>query len=244
MLNKEVGSRLYDLRSEKGLTQSEVASALNMGQNQLSRLEKGERTCNIWTLVDFAKYYNVSTDYLLGLTKNSSTDTDVQTVCKATGLSQKAAEVLTGCTAVEDSLVEAIAEDTGVNAEELQTSSERLSKIRNKRRSKVLSALLEYDMGNQFFDRLLDYFDSDYVQFANNVYEAMQAADGDIDAHEYISKDYNFSGSVVVRNKNQNTLCYVGSPSFVDAVLLHTVEREIDNIRREYRKANTPPWLR
>jgi hypothetical protein len=42
-----------------------------------------------------ARYYGVSTDYLLGNTPNATTDEKLQGVCKYTGLSEKAVENLT-----------------------------------------------------------------------------------------------------------------------------------------------------
>lgn len=243
MSNQEIGERLIELRRERGLTQAQVADAMHMKQNQLSRLEKGERSLTIQTLQEFAEYYKVTTDYLLGLTNNSSINADVQAVCACTGLSQKAAEAL--CVQPD---FRKIAEESSdeINCTEEKIASYLKYRYDQQKRSKsiVLSALLEYDMDNTFFDRLLDYFESDYIKFANSSYEADQAREGDIDMDDYISGEYNFSGAVTIRNKKRRSLAYVGSPTFVDAVLLHAVENEINRIRKKYRDDNMLPWLK
>ena len=50
----------------------------------------GERTANIDLLKKISEHYNISADYLLGLTDNATVDTNLQAVCEYTGLSDKA----------------------------------------------------------------------------------------------------------------------------------------------------------
>ena len=56
------------LRKERGLSQKQAASDLNISQALLSHYEKGVRECGLDFLVRAAEYYDVSTDYLLGRT--------------------------------------------------------------------------------------------------------------------------------------------------------------------------------
>jgi len=63
--------RIRDLREDKDYTQSQVAADLNIAQNTLSQYENGVLNIPNKILIAMAKYYNVSTDYLLGLTDNS-----------------------------------------------------------------------------------------------------------------------------------------------------------------------------
>ncbi len=60
--------RLKEIREDRDLTQSEIAKILHMSQVQYSRYETGLRSIPIHKLAILAKYYGVSTDYLLGLT--------------------------------------------------------------------------------------------------------------------------------------------------------------------------------
>ena len=57
--------RLKELRKEKNLTQLQLAMALNMSQNTISRYETGERQAGYDELIRFADYFRVSIDYLL-----------------------------------------------------------------------------------------------------------------------------------------------------------------------------------
>lgn len=60
--------RIKDLREDRDITQKEIADYLKITQQQYSLYEKGKRTLPIDLLIELSKYYNVSTDYLLGLT--------------------------------------------------------------------------------------------------------------------------------------------------------------------------------
>ena len=60
--------RIRDLREDNDLTQKDVAKFLNVRQNTYSQYENGQRQLPIECLVLLAKFYNTSTDYILGLT--------------------------------------------------------------------------------------------------------------------------------------------------------------------------------
>lgn len=60
------GDRLARLREERGLTQVELSSELNIGENQIWRYENGTKPRNE-ILTKIAEFFNVSTDYLLGI---------------------------------------------------------------------------------------------------------------------------------------------------------------------------------
>lgn len=64
--------RLKELRKQRHLSQVRLAIDLNMTQNSISRYETGAREANYETLIQFADYFGVSTDYLLGRTNNPS----------------------------------------------------------------------------------------------------------------------------------------------------------------------------
>ena len=63
--------RLRDLREDRDFTQKQVAEYLHIKQNTYCQYESGRRQIPIETLVALAKYYKVSTDYILGLTNTS-----------------------------------------------------------------------------------------------------------------------------------------------------------------------------
>ena len=60
--------RLRDLREDRDLKQKEIAEYLHIKQNTYSQYENGQRQLPIDALIALAKFYNVSTDYILELT--------------------------------------------------------------------------------------------------------------------------------------------------------------------------------
>ena len=60
--------RLKALRKDRNVSQLKLALDLNMNQNSISRYETGEREADYETLIQFADYFDVSLDYLLGRT--------------------------------------------------------------------------------------------------------------------------------------------------------------------------------
>ena len=61
--------KLRDLREDLDLTQKQIADYLNIRQNTYSQYENGQRQIPIDALIQLAKFYKTSTDYILGLTK-------------------------------------------------------------------------------------------------------------------------------------------------------------------------------
>ena len=61
--------KLRDLREDLDLTQKQIADYLNIRQNTYSQYENGQRQIPIEALIQLAKFYKTSTDYILGLTK-------------------------------------------------------------------------------------------------------------------------------------------------------------------------------
>ncbi len=59
--------RLKDLREDHDLVQKEVASILGIDQRVYSNYELGKREIPVRYVIKLAKFYKVSTDYILGL---------------------------------------------------------------------------------------------------------------------------------------------------------------------------------
>ena len=62
--------RLRELRKRRGISQIKLAMDLCTTQNTISRYETGDREPGITDLIKISNYFNVSVDYLLGLTDN------------------------------------------------------------------------------------------------------------------------------------------------------------------------------
>lgn len=59
--------RLRQLRMEKGITQTTLAGLLGISKSAISTYENGLRMPSEDTLIDIARYFKVSVDYLLGI---------------------------------------------------------------------------------------------------------------------------------------------------------------------------------
>ena len=64
--------RLKELREDHDLNQTQVAKYLNMSQTGYSKYETGENDIPTKILIELAKFYNTSIDYLLELTNDDT----------------------------------------------------------------------------------------------------------------------------------------------------------------------------
>ena len=65
--------RLKKLRKEKQVNQLKIAMDLQISQASISKYESGSSEPDIAMIIRIAKYFNVSTDYLLGNSEAKST---------------------------------------------------------------------------------------------------------------------------------------------------------------------------
>ena len=66
---KKYKNRLRDLRQDKDLTQAEVAKIFFLQTTQYRRYENGESDLPLEWAKKFAKYYEVSIDYIAGISE-------------------------------------------------------------------------------------------------------------------------------------------------------------------------------
>ncbi len=64
--------RIRELREDHDLRQIDIAEILQMSQTGYSKYETGENDVPTSVLIALARYYNVSVDYLLNLTDEST----------------------------------------------------------------------------------------------------------------------------------------------------------------------------
>ncbi len=64
--------RIRDLREDNDLTQKTVAKHLMCDQSLYSKYERGEREMPLKLIVELAQFYNVSVDYLVGITDETA----------------------------------------------------------------------------------------------------------------------------------------------------------------------------
>lgn len=64
---KGLGERIFDLRTQRNLTQPELASAIHVSNCIISKWENDLMEPKATYIVRLCKYFDVSADYLLGL---------------------------------------------------------------------------------------------------------------------------------------------------------------------------------
>ena len=64
--------RIRELREDHDLTQKQMAKMLNCSQQVYSNYELGQRDIPTDILIKLSSFYNVSTDYILGISNTPS----------------------------------------------------------------------------------------------------------------------------------------------------------------------------
>lgn len=83
----EIGKRIRLLREERKLTQNELAKDLDVGRETIARWETGDRDIKTDATIKLAKYFNVTSDYLLGITDHRAAEN--ANIGEVTGLTEE-----------------------------------------------------------------------------------------------------------------------------------------------------------
>lgn len=86
--------RLKNLIDCSGKSREVIAKAIGCDVSTITKQYNGDRKLTIDFVVKYAKYFNVSTDYLLGVTDVQTVDNDIKFICNYTGLSDESVDVL------------------------------------------------------------------------------------------------------------------------------------------------------
>lgn len=63
----KIGERIKEIRQEKGLTQTELANKIGISQAGITKWETGDRDPSTDCVILLAKFFDVTTDFLLGV---------------------------------------------------------------------------------------------------------------------------------------------------------------------------------
>lgn len=80
--------RIKELRTEMHKSLRDVANDLNISYSSLSKYERGDQQPSYETLIRIANYFNVTTDYLMGITNSKSLEN--RNICDQLNLSDEA----------------------------------------------------------------------------------------------------------------------------------------------------------
>ena len=159
--NKPLAARLQKLVANT----SELAAFLGCSVQAVNQYKQGTAVPHIEKIVKIAEFYNVSVDYLLGITDAPSRDNDIQSVCGFTGLSQKAVLLL----------------------HDLSSSSSYTKGFRES----VISLILESDI---FWNEIMEYVQNSYMQKKGSVMEISADMEREAQEAAELLTFLNFSG--------------------------------------------------
>lgn len=84
-----IGSKLREIRLANNATMEEVAGVIEVTTSGYQHLEYGARMMKVEYLQKFAKHYDVSADYLLGLSDEKQPIKGLDEFCEYTGLTKE-----------------------------------------------------------------------------------------------------------------------------------------------------------
>lgn len=88
--NTAFAKRLRTLIEEKDISQNQLAGIVGKTRQAVNSYTLGNTAPDSDTLIKLSEYFNVSVDYLLGLSDVRTVDKDIKFVCDYTGLSENA----------------------------------------------------------------------------------------------------------------------------------------------------------
>ncbi len=86
--------RLRRLIDETGLARQAIADEMGCDVSTVTKHYNGTRNLTIDFIAMYARYFNVSSDYLLGLSEVRTVSPDTAMICRVTGLDDKAVQTL------------------------------------------------------------------------------------------------------------------------------------------------------
>lgn len=92
--NSVFATRLRELMTAREVTMTALANALGISRQAVSQYQDGSTQPNMQKLIEIAKYFNVSTDWLLGLTDIKSANTNIKAITEYTSLSEVSINLL------------------------------------------------------------------------------------------------------------------------------------------------------
>ena len=85
----KIAEKLVELRTERGVTQEDVAQNLSISNKTISKWENGASMPDLPMLIELSKYYGVTTDALLGLSEVKKQGTREEVCSSFKGLDRK-----------------------------------------------------------------------------------------------------------------------------------------------------------
>lgn len=89
-----LGEKIKEIRKKHNLNQSEFGELFGLTQNTITNIENDKRFPTYEILIEIAKRFNISVDYLLGLSEAKTNNIELKAICDYTGLTEEAVNKL------------------------------------------------------------------------------------------------------------------------------------------------------
>lgn len=166
--NADIGERIKYLRCNALLSQTDLANKLGRKREEITMYETGARNIDINTLKEVAKIFNVSTDYLLGITEFESISIDNIAIHNLLGLSDEAINNLIRLNKYHSNTIlntiNYLLEQEKLFPNECYTMIENVGSLTDEEVSKAIK-VFEEKKYIKLFSRISDYF---YVKIDSN----------------------------------------------------------------------------
>ena len=97
----KIGQRLYALRNTANISQQAVADTIGVKRETINQWESGTRQIKAEHIISLAKFFQVSSDYILGLTESKQQEQEIREAQSRLGLEDGTVELLTNYTTQE-----------------------------------------------------------------------------------------------------------------------------------------------
>lgn len=88
MESNNIGKRIEQLRKEKGETQQQLADAVGVKRETIYQWESNTRDLKTKAIIGLAEHFEVSADWILGISSVKGRNADIKMICEYTGLSE------------------------------------------------------------------------------------------------------------------------------------------------------------
>lgn len=88
---KKIGENLGKIRNDRNKTQQEIAKQIGINRENYTSIENGsgKRHLKDYQIIELSKLYNVSADYILGLTDETSSNINIKDIYETYGLTEQ-----------------------------------------------------------------------------------------------------------------------------------------------------------
>lgn len=153
------GKRTSELRKERGLSQAELAAELDISRTSVNLYESASRAPDITVLARYASFFSVTSDYLLGLSDNRTSENAA--VGDKLGLSDKSIERLRALTEKANEAVPSKGLVLSLKKVYVDSAKGQLFAVNELISSPQILQLVESFLTNGLDELFIDYYDYD-----------------------------------------------------------------------------------